>query len=179
MEQKKYNPQNDPGTWQTGRTEPPKHYRGVIALLLVLVILLSGIATALSFLNFKLYFQLNTQETTPQVSFSRGVEIPSGGNHEEDTLIPGLGISGTVIPSVYQRYYQLPNGFYITQVYSGGQAAQKGLLAGDIITAVNGYSITDSDDIASLMEKLKYGQELALNLYRNGTELSASLIWED
>ena len=76
MESKKYNPQNDPGTYQTGRTEPPKHYRGVIALLLVLVILLSGIATTLSFLNFKLYFQLNAQKAASPVTrnFIRYVE---------------------------------------------------------------------------------------------------------
>lgn len=179
MEQKKYNPQNDPGTYQTGRTEPPKHYRGVIALLLVLVILLSGIATALSFLNFKLYFQLNAQKTTPQVSFSRNEEIAEPVYHEEDTILPQLGIGGTIIPAVYQRYYKLPNGFYITQIHAGGQAAQKGLLAGDIVISVNNYPITDGENIQQLIDTLQSGQALELQLYRNGSEFTTSLIWED
>lgn len=179
MEQKKYNPQNDPGTYQTGRTEPPKHYRGLIALLLVLVILLSGIATTLSFLNFKLYFQLNAQKATPQVAFSRGEEIAEPVYHEEDIILPQLGFSGTLIPAVYQRYYKLPNGFYITQIHAGGQAAQKGLLTGDIVTAVNGYPISDDSSVEELSKEATPGQELQLTLYRNGSEFTTSLIWED
>ena len=175
----KYNLQNDPGTYQTGRTEPPKHYRGIIALLLVLVILLSGIATTLSFLNFKLYFQLNAQKETPSVSFSRGNETAQLEEHSEDMSLPELGFSGTVIPVVYQRYYKLPNGFYITQIHSGGQAAQKGLLAGDIVTAVNGNPITSQSSVEVLAQSAISGQEVQLTLYRGGTEFTTSLIWED
>ena len=38
MEQNNQNFHNDPGTWQTGRTEPPKRYSALISILLVLVI---------------------------------------------------------------------------------------------------------------------------------------------
>lgn len=179
MESKKYNPQNDPGTYQTGRTEPPKHYRGVIALLLVLVILLSGIATTLSFLNFKLYFQLNAQKAASPVTFSRDNETAQLETHSDDIPLPQLGFSGTVIPVVYQRYYKLPNGFYITQIHAGGQAAQKGLLAGDIIIAVNETPITDKDSVEDLVGKATSGQEVLLTLYRGGTAFTTSLIWED
>ena len=54
MNKKDYDFRNETGTWQTGRTQPPKRYGGLIACLLVLVILLSGISTALRIIYLKL-----------------------------------------------------------------------------------------------------------------------------
>ena len=51
----------DEGVYGTGRTEPPKNYSGIIALLLILVIFLSGIISLLSFMNIKLFQQLSEQ----------------------------------------------------------------------------------------------------------------------
>ena len=180
MEQKKNPYQSDPGTWQTGRTEPPKHHSALISILLVLVILLSGIATALSILNLKLYKEL-TQRTpeAPPVAFSRGEEIAPAAYHEEDLPIPQLGLRGTVIPEVYQRYYKLPSGFYITQVTADGQAARNGLLAGDIITRINSSEITSDDSVTALAKSLRNGDVLELTVYRAGTTFTASLVWED
>ena len=63
MEKRKHN-QIDPWDEQvygTGNTMPPKSHRGIIALLLMLVIFLSGIVSALSFLNIRLFWELNAQ----------------------------------------------------------------------------------------------------------------------
>ena len=57
----KYNDPWDEGVYGTGRTEPPKNYSGIIALLLILVIFLSGIISLLSFMNIKLFQQLSEQ----------------------------------------------------------------------------------------------------------------------
>ena len=51
----------DDGVYGTGRTEPPKNHSGIIALLLILVIFLSGIVSLLSFMNIKLFHQLSEQ----------------------------------------------------------------------------------------------------------------------
>ena len=62
MDERKFR-QKDPwemGKYETGRTRPPKHNNGLIALLLVLVIVLCGIISALSVVNVKLFVQLNT-----------------------------------------------------------------------------------------------------------------------
>ena len=74
MSDKNYDFRNETGTWQTGRTQPPKRYGGLVAFLIALVILLSGISTALSIMNLKLYWKLNTVEHTPQVAFSRALQ---------------------------------------------------------------------------------------------------------
>ena len=61
----------DDGVYGTGKTKPPKSRGGIIALLLVVVIFLSGIASALGILNIKLFRQLNDrQESSVPMSFS-------------------------------------------------------------------------------------------------------------
>ncbi len=68
-------PEQDPwnqGTYRTGSTRPPKSHGGLIAVLLVLVILLSGITTILGVVNVRLFRQVNQEaikETLP-ISFS-------------------------------------------------------------------------------------------------------------
>ena len=174
-----YDFRNDTGTWQTGRTEPPKRWGGLIALLLVLVILLCGISTALSIMNFKLYWQLNVQQT-PQVAFSRSndptqpTEVP----HETDlTLQDPLGISGTIIPRVYQRYYHLPNGLYVTHVGSSSQAFAKGIVVGDIITQINDAVIEDALVLGVFAQTVAPGDTVTLTLYRNGSLQTIEMIW--
>lgn len=173
MEPKK---NNDPGTWQTGRIVPPKRHGALISILLVLVILLSGVSTALSILNCRLYKELNLPEPTPQVSFSRGVEIPDTVDyHQEDLRLDGFGIQGTVILPVYQRYYKLPSGIYVTQVSSDSEAFTKGIVVGDIITGLEGVSITE--DLTPEQFPFTPGQEVTLHLYHNGMESTMTLIW--
>ena len=180
MEQKKPNVHIDPGTWQTGRTEPPKRHSALISILLVLVILLSGISTALSIMNLKLYRKLNTVQDKAPVAFSRSSEVPDATEtvHEEVPVLQNhLGISGTVIPLVYQRYYHLPGGIYVSRGAEKSEAQEKGLVAGDIITAVNGTSVQEAAQLELLAESLSPGDSVELTLYRSGTELSVTLTW--
>ena len=61
----------DDGVYGTGKTNPPKSYGGIIALLLILVIFLSGIASALGILNIRLSRELNGQnDSAIPMSFS-------------------------------------------------------------------------------------------------------------
>ena len=179
MEQKKQNVHIDPGTWQTGRTEPPKRHSALISILLVLVILLSGISTALSILNFKLYKKLTQPEEQPRVSFSREADpAETEASYEEDLSLQGFGIQGTLIPAVYQRYYKLPNGLYVTSVSAAGQACSQGIVAGDIITEIAGTSVTDRSSLEQLLLTFTPGREVTLRLYRNGTESLLTLVWD-
>ena len=182
MNEKDFDFRNYTGTYQTGRTQPPKHYRGVLAFLIGLVILLSGIFTALSIMNLKLYWKLNTVEKAPQVSFSRTEEIPqlTEAVHEEiRELQEHLGITGTVIPDVYQRYYKLPNGIYVSRVADRSEAQEKGLVAGDIITALDGYPIHDGLLLDAWTEEKEEGDSVELTLFRTGTTVTVTLTWSD
>ena len=63
MDQHKYNNNHpwDDRIYGTGRTQPRKNHGGIIAFLLILVILLSGIVGILGTMNVKLFTQLKTQ----------------------------------------------------------------------------------------------------------------------
>ena len=180
MNKKDYDFRNETGTWQTGRTQPPKRYGGLIAFLLVLVILLSGISTALSILNFKLYKKLTQPEEQPRVSFSREADpAETEASYEEDLSLQGFGIQGTLIPAVYQRYYKLPKGIYVSRVADRSEAQEKGLVAGDIITALDGYPIHDGAMLDTWAEEKEAGETVELTVFRTGSELSVTLTWSE
>ena len=180
MNEKNYDFRNETGTYQTGRTEPPKRYGGLVAFLLVLVILLSGISTALSILNFKLYWKLNEKEQEAQVAFYHSQEnLPAvASSHGEESLLETqLGISGTPIPQVHQRYYKLPNGIYLTKVPTSTEASLKGLVTGDVLLAINSIPVWDTASLEMAAGTLRTGDPVELTIYRSGTEFSASLTW--
>ena len=54
----------------TGRTDPPKSHTGIMAVLLILVIFLTGIVTVLGVLNIRLFRQLNAREEEAELSIS-------------------------------------------------------------------------------------------------------------
>lgn len=179
MNGKDYDFHNDTGTYQTGRTQPPKQYVGLIAFLIGLVILLSGISTALSIMNLKLYRKLNVVEQESRVSFSRSEELPQPAEalHQQvQSLQEHLGISGTVIPPVYQRYYKLPSGIYVSRVLERSEAQEKGVVVGDIITALDGETV-EEDLLDQWASEKKPGDPVQLRLYRAGTEVSLELCW--
>jgi len=62
---------HEPDTYQTGRTHPPKSRGGLIAVLLIAVIFLGGIASAMSLLNIRLSRKLMEQnDPSSPMSFS-------------------------------------------------------------------------------------------------------------
>lgn len=182
MNEKEFDYRNHTGTYQTGRTQPPKHYRGVLAFLIGLVILLSGISTALSIMNLKLYWKLNTVEPAPKVAFSRPEDVPQPTEavHEEvRELQEHLGITGTVIPAVYQRYYKLPNGIYVSKVADRSKAQEQGLVAGDIIIALDGFPILEGKNVDAWAEEKTVGDLVDLTLYRAGATVNVTLVWNE
>ncbi len=57
-------------TFQTGKTRPPKNHQGLIAVLLVAVILLGGIASVLGIVNIRLLDKLERQERPEDASLA-------------------------------------------------------------------------------------------------------------
>ena len=183
MTNKDYDFRNETGSWQTGRTQPPKRYVGLVAFLLVLVILLSGISTALSIMNINLYRKLSDVQSSAPMTFSRSADAAlqptEAADHEEiRELQIHLGISGTLIPPVYQRYYKLPSGIYVSRVADNSDAQINGMVAGDIITAIDGEPV-GQDLPEGWFHDLQAGDTVMLTVYRSGTLMEMSLAWAD
>ena len=88
---------------------------------------------------------------------------------------PSLGMEVTDVSAMYQMFYRLPQGAYVTQVAEDSAAAAAGLRAGDILVYLDGQRITDSSDYTAALYGLEVGQEISLTVYRDGRQYEVKL----
>lgn len=58
-----------------------------------------------------------------------------------------LGIRGYDVTTESAQKFQMPLGFYVYEVVEGGGAEQAGITHGNIITGINGSSVTSNDEL--------------------------------
>ncbi|MBQ8249815.1 MAG: PDZ domain-containing protein [Clostridia bacterium] len=73
------------------------------------------------------------------------------------------------------RRYRIPIGVMIHEVFENSAAHTAGLMAGDIIVAVNGTAATDITSIDSMLEKLKLGTVVKFTVFRDDTYVDLNL----
>jgi len=183
MKDKKYTTEKcDPqaaweqGTYQTGSTSPPKNWGGLIAVLLVMVIFLSGVSTALGLMNIRLFHQINSQEETAEtspVAFSKGTASVNSAPEVDSTHFI-LGFSGLAMPDVWQQYYDLPAGICVTDVDERSAAAGF-LQTGDILTRAGEVPVSDVSALEEVLAGYQPGDTVRVTLYRKGQELLLDL----
>lgn len=170
----------DDGVFGTGRTEPPKSHSGIIALLLILVIFLSGIVSVLSFLNIQLFQQLNAQKK--EKSHSAPVSLSGLSGHTDPTEAAGsdnrlntadvsLHLSPQSVENIpqegalsWQEIYErnLPSVVGVISAHSTGTG---------VILSENGYIITNYQTV--------YDTETITVQLSDGRELSAVVVGAD
>ena len=87
---------------------------------------------------------------------------------------PYIGVSVEDVSSEMTSY-GLPAGAVVRSVTDGAPAAQAGLQANDIITAVDGAEITGSNDLVQIVTAKKAGDTLKLSVYRQGQTLELTV----
>ena len=87
---------------------------------------------------------------------------------------PYIGVTVTAVSSEAQAY-GLPTGAAVRSVEEDSPAAKGGLEANDIITEVNGTTITSSNDLVSYVGEQAPGDELKLKVYRQGKTLDITV----
>ena len=183
-------PEQDPwnqDTYRTGSTRPPKSRSGLIALLLVLVILLSGIITILSVVNIRLFRQVNkdaNKETLP-ISFANEnssplttippeeISIASTESSPKESVVLNPGAVGVEnVPQDGGLSLQEIYASVIDSVVSISCAAPNGTFTGTgVILTQDGYIVTN----CHVVEDAAYIQVL-LN---DGRTLEAALVGMD
>jgi len=68
-----------------------------------------------------------------------------------------------------------PQGALVAEPQADGPAAKIGILAGDVITAVNGTTVRDARDLARQIGAMVPGSSIKLTVMRNGQERSFTL----
>jgi serine protease Do len=72
------------------------------------------------------------------------------------------------LPGAVNRVYGFKNGVLVQQVQPGGPAEKSGIKQGDIITAIDGRSIKDGDDLVNEIASRKPGSSVRLGYLRDG-----------
>ena len=86
---------------------------------------------------------------------------------------PYIGISVLDVSEETQQY-GIPAGAAIQEVTEDGPAAQAGLQRGDVITAVDGNTMT-ANELVDYIGKASVGQEIKLSIYRQGQTLELTV----
>ena len=104
---------------------------------------------------------------------------------------PWLGFHGQIIDDGLQNIFRLPlvPGLLVEIVEPGSPAEKAGLrggvleitiagqeflLGGDIITKINGIDVTTPDNLIDVLQQLKVGSTVSLNIFRDGSEIMLS-----
>jgi serine protease Do len=73
------------------------------------------------------------------------------------------------------RVYGFKNGVLVQEIKAGGPAEKAGLKVGDIITAIDGRSIKDGDDLVNEIASRRPGSSIRLGLLREGKQIDATV----
>ena len=91
---------------------------------------------------------------------------------------PSLGFTGAAVSAFDRLYYRLPQGIYITAVTEGSDADQKGIVAGDVLLALDNIRITDEDSLNTALYSYNAGDTVTALIYRRGVQHTVSLMLE-
>lgn len=86
-----------------------------------------------------------------------------------------LGVSYHQISQQDSTFYNLPVGAYVNAVRAGSPAASAGLKARDIITKINGQSVTDTYSLEQIISEHSPGDNVKLTVWRGGKTLTVSV----
>ncbi|WP_010235824.1 S1C family serine protease [Clostridium arbusti] len=86
-----------------------------------------------------------------------------------------LGITCRDVSSDDAKQYYVPVGVGVIQVNPNSSAQKAGLEANDIITKFDGKSVKTTDELNSIKSSHKAGDEISIEVYRNGSTKSLTL----
>lgn len=89
---------------------------------------------------------------------------------------PTLQFTGEAVTLFYQRYYRLPAGIYIDDMPDSSPLAKAGLEVGDIILSVDGESVRDLDNLASILYNYEAGDTVSLRFYRRSMAYTVDVV---
>ena len=135
----------DDGVYETGHTRPPKSRGGLIAVLLICMIFLTGLVTVMGLMNIRMFRQLTAaqEETAPAISFDQDETEDAG-----DLLTPiELEESPTSPPNVPEAEGLSLQEIYrqcIVSVVSITSSSGSGTSTGTgVILSEDGYIVTN------------------------------------
>ena len=75
-----------------------------------------------------------------------------------------LGIKGSDITEQLSETYNMPEGIYVTEVTKGSPAEKGKIIAGDIITAINGRDVKTLEELQEVLTYTKAGTKVTITV---------------
>lgn len=86
-----------------------------------------------------------------------------------------IGIQGREIDKTLSEQYSLPIGLYIQDVTEFSPAEKAGLKRGDVITKFDGQKVTTFNEVTTIKNKHKSGDQVSVTISRDGKETNLTL----
>jgi len=86
------------------------------------------------------------------------------GKEPEETKGAVLGVGGYMTDETYSNYYNIPIGFYISEITKGSGAEKAGLEIGNIITKIDSKEIKVFEDLSNVLSEKKVGDKVTLTI---------------
>ena len=90
-------------------------------------------------------------------------------------LRPYVGITGSNLSESTAKRYNLPVGIYVEDISENSGAYNSELRKGDVITAINGQSITTMQELNSIKNEKEIGDTITLTIYRSGEYMDVEI----
>ena len=90
-----------------------------------------------------------------------------------------MGITAQDIDRQFQQYYGFPAGAFVYSVEEGGAAEAAGLKVGDVITELDGFSISGRDDLANELSFHSAGETVDMTVYRSGEYITLTITFDE
>ena len=81
---------------------------------------------------------------------------------------PSIGITVGAIPQEAVENYELPEGLYISAVSENSDAAAQGIREGDILLAIDGQSVSTTEEVAAIRDTKGVGDSMRFTIWRQG-----------
>lgn len=90
-----------------------------------------------------------------------------------------LGVNVVDISDEAAQYYSIPEGAYVYSVVDGSCAAAAGVQAGDVITAVDGTTVTNVETLKAALKSYSAGDTATITLSRSGQEMTVQVTFDE
>lgn len=86
-----------------------------------------------------------------------------------------IGVTVGPVSEYAAKYYDIPQGLYVSYVTAGSDAEKQGIEAGDIIVSVNGKDAFTTQAVTEAKEGLKIGDSIEFTVWRDGKTFTVNV----
>jgi len=92
---------------------------------------------------------------------------------------PQLGITGVDVTEAEAQRFNLPRGVYVYGVSESSAAAEAGVRQGDIITAIEGTTVSTMEELNEIKNGYNAGDTVKITIYRAGENIELNLTLQE